>query len=210
MCDFFTRSSGLLVAAAPRSPEGLRDYDDAPLQIHQVGLRRLTGSACRPSCRLEVTMNAIRVVGAAALAAATVVAIHASGPVAVYARVDKVVIEPSPDAAHATIQIWGVFSTANPKRPNDFSAASCGYLYYSVPARTDYRQVALQEWNDLQAVAGTNQIVAFGSQFVGAPTVRKPDERLQSPDEYSLNFGIRKISGQTSFAPVRAILDFKP
>jgi len=155
-------------------------------------------------------MKAIRLVGAALLAAASVVAIHASGPIAVYARVDKVLIDPSPDAAHGTIQIWGVFSVGNPGRMNDFLPAARGYLYYALPARTDYRQLALQEWNDLKAVAGTNQIVAFGSQFAGVPTVRKPDDRAQSPDEYSLNFGIRRISGQNSAPPVRAILDFKP
>ena len=138
------------------------------------------------------------------------VAVHASGPIAVYARVDKVVIEPNADAAPGTVQIWGVFSVAKPKNANDFLPASRGYLYYALPSMPGYRQVALQEWNDLKAVAGTNQIVAFGSQLYGTPTVRKGDERPQSPDEYSLNFGIRKISGQTGHAPVRAILDFKP
>jgi hypothetical protein len=155
-------------------------------------------------------MKAIRLAGAAALAAASVVAIHASGPIAVYARVDKVVIEPNPDAAHGTIQIWGVFSVAKPKNANDFQPASRGYLYYTLPRMPGYRQVVLQEWNDLKAIAGTNQIVAFGSQWYGTPTVRKDGERPESPDEYSLNFGIRKISSQTSSAPVRAIVDFKP
>src|SRR2546426_1969292 len=155
-------------------------------------------------------MRAIRFVGAALLAAASVVAIHASGPIAVYARVDKVVIEPNADAAPGTVQIWGVFSVAKPKNANDFLPAARGYLYYALPSTPGYRQIALQEWNDLKAIAGTNQIVAFGSQFQGTPTVRNADERAQSPDPYSLNFGIRKINGQTGNAPVRAILDFKP
>jgi len=155
-------------------------------------------------------MKAIRLVGAAMLAAASVVAIHASGPIAVYARVDKVVIEPNVDAEHGTTQIWGVFSVAKPKNANDFLPAARGYLYYGLPSTPGYRQVALQEWNDLKAIAGTNQIVAFGSQLYGTPTVRKSDERAESPDTYSLNFGIRMISGHTSNAPVRAILDFKP
>jgi len=155
-------------------------------------------------------MKAIRMVGAAILTAASVVAIHASGPIAVYARVDRVVIEPNPDAARGTIQIWGVFSVAKPKNANDFLPASRGYLYYTLPSMPGYRQVALQEWNDLKVIAGTNQIVAFGSQFYGTPRVREDDEQPLSPDEYSLNFGIRKISGQTGSAPVRAILGFKP
>jgi len=155
-------------------------------------------------------MKAIRMVGAALLAAACAVAVDASGPIAVYARVDKVVIDPSPGAADGTIQIWGVFSVGNPQRLNDYRPASRGYLYYKLPARADSRRLALQEWNDLKAVAGTDQIVAFGSQFAGSPTVRKGDDRPQSPDEYSLNFGIRKISAQDGAAPVRAIVDFKP
>jgi len=154
-------------------------------------------------------MKAIRLVGAALLAAASVAVIHASGPIAVYARVDKVAVDPNP-AAPGTIQIWGVFSVGNPKRMNDFQPVSRGYLYYKLPARPDYRQLALQEWEDLKGVAGTSQIVAFGSQFFGSPTVRQADEAPRSPDEYSLNFGVRRISAQNGAAPVRAILDFKP
>jgi hypothetical protein len=153
-------------------------------------------------------MTAIRLVGAALVTAGAVVAIHASGPIAVYARVDKVVIDP-PDAP-ATIQIWGVFSAAKPQPVNQYLPAARGYLYYKLPDNREYRKVALVEWNDLKALAGSRDIVAFGSQFVGAPRVRKADERPQSPDEYSLNFGIRKMSDQTSAPPVRAILDFKP
>ena len=154
-------------------------------------------------------MKAIRLVGAAVLAAAAVVAIQASGPIAVYARVDKVVIEPSADAP-ATIQIWGVFSAAKPQPVNEYLPAARGYLYYRLPSNSEYRKAALREWNDLKALAGSKDVVAFGSQFVGAPRVRKSDERPQSPDEYSLNVGIRKMSDQTSAPPVRAILDFKP
>jgi len=155
-------------------------------------------------------MKAIRFVGAAVLAVAGVVAVHASGPIAVYARVDKVAIDPNPDAAHGTIQIWGVFSVGNPKRLNEFLPAARGYLYYKLPARPDSRQLALQEWNDLKGVAGTSQIVAFGSRFFGSPTVRTADDRPQSPDEYSLNFGVRRIPSDNGAAPVRAILDFRP
>jgi hypothetical protein len=154
-------------------------------------------------------MKAIRMAGAAALAAACVVAVNASGPIAVYARVDKVAIDPSPETP-GTIQIWGVFSAAKGQRLNEYLPAARGYLYYKLPSNPEYRKVALSEWNDLKGLAGSKDVVAFGSQFAGAPTVRKADERPQSPDEYSLNFGIRKMSEQTSAPPVRAILDFKP
>jgi hypothetical protein len=101
-------------------------------------------------------MTAIRLVGAALVTAGAVVAIHASGPIAVYARVDKVVIDP-PDAP-ATIQIWGVFSAAKPQAVNQYLPAARGYLYYKLPDNREYRRTALVEWDDLKALAGSRTL----------------------------------------------------
>lgn len=60
---------------------------------------------------------------------AGVVQAHASDPTAVYARVDKVVLEPNPDSP-ATIQVWGVFSLARPNDRNDYLPPARGYLYF--------------------------------------------------------------------------------
>ena len=70
---------------------------------------------------------------AAALAAcvAGVVALRASDRVAVYAKVDKVILEPS-TSEPATIQVWGVFSVAQTGNPNDYQPAARGYLYYKL------------------------------------------------------------------------------
>ena len=154
-------------------------------------------------------MKPIRLVGAAVLAAAAVVAIEASGPIAVYARVERVVVDPNPSAP-GTIQIWGVFSAGRPQRMNEYLPAARGYLYYTLPGNPEYRKIALREWNDLKALAGSKDILAFGGQYFSVPTVRKGDQPPQSPDEYTLNVGIRNVSNQTSAPPVRAILDFKP
>ena len=65
------------------------------------------------------------------------------------------------------IQIWGAFTlvdggagtggkTLTPQR---------GYLYFALPSsieNANLRQVALKEWADFKAIAGTNQAVAFG------------------------------------------------
>jgi hypothetical protein len=156
-------------------------------------------------------MKAIRVVAATCVALAGAAALHASGPIAVYARVEKVarIIEPGAPELQR-IQISGVFSIAAPDYANTFLPPARGYLYYVLPSSPTNRQAALSEWDDLKAVAGTGQIVAFGAQWQGTPRLRPADQRPESPDPYTLNVGIRKINGNTDYAPVRALIDFKP
>jgi hypothetical protein len=130
--------------------------------------------------------------------------LRASDRVAVYARVDRVVLEPATGAPD-TIQIWGVFATAQPNNPNDYRPAARGYLYYRLPAA---KEVARREWADLKQIAGSSQLVAFGSRWDGAPTVRPADERPANPDVYTVNTGLIKVQGRTDYAPIRALLDF--
>ena len=145
---------------------------------------------------------------AAALAALTVGAVvtGASDRVAVYAKVDRVVLEPNTDAPNA-IQIWGVFSIAQTGNPNDYRPATRGYLYYALSGRTD---LSRREWSDLKSVAGTGGIVAFGSRWEGVPRLRQPNDPPAKPDPYSINAGLTKVRGNTEYAPIRALLDFKP
>lgn len=56
---------------------------------------------------------------------------YASDPTAVYARVDKVVLEPNTDSPQA-IQVWGVFAMAKPDDRNDYLAPARGYLYFTL------------------------------------------------------------------------------
>jgi hypothetical protein len=46
---------------------------------------------------------------------------HASDPTAVYAKVDRVVLEPNAESPQ-TIQVWGVFAMAKPDDRNDYLA----------------------------------------------------------------------------------------
>ena len=142
------------------------------------------------------------------LALAAVVA-YASDPVGVYARVDRVVLEPNAEHPER-IQVWGVFAIAVKTNPNDYQPPVRGYLYYSLPSNAS---PALNEWADLERVAGTKQIVAFGSRY-GSPRsdvrVRNADERPDAPDTYSVNVGVTKVNGRTDYAPVRSLIEFTP
>jgi len=143
---------------------------------------------------------------ALAVCVASAFALHASDRVAVYAKVDKVILEPS-TGEPATIQLWGVFSVAQAGNPNDYQPAARGYLYYRLPARAD---LARREWTDLQGVAGTGEIVAFGSRWEGVPRVRGLNDKPSNPDPYTLNAGLTKVRGNHQYAPIRTLLEFKP
>jgi len=131
--------------------------------------------------------------------------VSASDPTAVYTRVDKVVLEPNAEAPQ-TIQIWGAFAMAKPGDRNDYLPPARGYLYFTLPADS---RAARAEWADLAQVAGTGQIVSFGSRYDLKARLRRPDERPADPDRYSLNFGLTKVRGRTDYAPIRALAAFK-
>ncbi len=143
------------------------------------------------------------IVKALLLVAGAVTLAHASDRVAVYARVDKVMLEPDAESPD-TIQVWGVFSIAAPGNPSDYLPAARGYLYFRLAGN---REPARKEWADLKQVAGTDQIVSFGSRFELRARVRKPGERPQDPDAYSVSVGLTKVRGNTDYQPVRALLN---
>ena len=150
-------------------------------------------------------MKSIRLYVTALLIAASSTLAYASDPTAVFARVDKVVLEPN-DNSPETIQIWGVFSVADPTKPNAYLPAARGYLYYRVSAN---EETARKEWADLKGVAGTDQIVAFGSRWREKTRLRKKDEKPANPDPYQLGTGVHKVGGNPNYEPIRAIKDFK-
>ena len=137
--------------------------------------------------------------------AASVTLAYASDLTGIYARVDKVVLEPNATSPQ-TIQVWGVFSMAKPNDRNNYLPPARGYLYFKLGGN---EEAARKEWADLKEVAATGQIVAFGSRYDPPPRLRKADERPASPDRYSTNIGLQTVSGRTGYAPVRALLDYK-
>jgi len=143
--------------------------------------------------------------GAIAALAACTAAVFASDATGIYARVDRVVLEPNAEAPQ-TIQAWGVFALAKPNDVNDYLPPARGYLFFALPSNA---RTARAEWADLREVAGTGQIVAFGGRFDLRARVRPADERPADPDPYPLNFGLTKVRGRTDYAPIRAIAQFR-
>jgi len=136
----------------------------------------------------------------AVAAGATVLA---SDRIAVYAKVDRVVIEPN-DSAPERIQVWGTFSIAMPANPNDYRPAARGYLYFRADKNAS---AARREWSDLKAIAGTGQIVALGNRWEAVPRLRPTADPPADPDPYPINAGLTKVRGNTEYGPIRALAD---
>jgi hypothetical protein len=129
---------------------------------------------------------------------------YSSGPNGIYARIDKVVLEPNPNSPDR-IQVWGVFSIAAPAPSNTYGPAARGYLYFKLDSNADATR---NEWNDLKQVAGTGQIVVFGYAY-DPPLLRRPDQKPDTPETYHTNIGVQKARGDADNPPVRAIMEFK-
>lgn len=138
-----------------------------------------------------------------ALAASTA---HASDPIGIYALVDRVVLEPDADAP-ARIQVWGAFVQAVPRDPDAYGPPERGYLYFELrPGKED---ICRREWADLKRVAGTRQVIGFGSRREAKERVRKATERPESPDAHPVSFGMTRLRTNTDYAPVKALLESK-
>jgi hypothetical protein len=100
------------------------------------------------------------------------VSLSASGPVGVFAVVEKVVFEPAGTTATNAerVQVWGAFSYAygGIESGGPVSDIERGYYYFALPPEAAKAQIARTEWADLKAVAGTGQAVAFGQWMTPA------------------------------------------
>lgn len=120
--------------------------------------------------------------------------------VGVYAVIDKVVLEPSATAPER-IQIWGDFAVADKNDRNTYLKAQRGYVYYTLPPGKE--ALARKEWADLKAIAGTAQVIGFGTRYQGVGRVRKGDEKPGTPDPYPVGSGLVKMSDRgTTYAPI--------
>ena len=127
----------------------------------------------------------------------------ASGPIAVYALVDKVAFEPNENKPER-IRLSGVFITAE-DNSGTYSAPRRGYLYFTLPGVNS--ELALREWRDLKSVAGTRQVIGLGSIWYGKVRVRKPNEDAKYPDAYVMGNGLVKINADQERA--KALLNYK-
>lgn len=132
-------------------------------------------------------------------------AVHASGPITVYALVDKVTFEPSADKPER-VRLSGVFITAE-GQSDVYSAPQRGYLYFALPGGNE--ELARREWADLKSIAGSRQVVGLGSNWFGnvRVRVRKSDEEAKSPEQYPMGNGVVKVNPDQPRA--KALLDYK-
>jgi hypothetical protein len=145
-------------------------------------------------------MKSIHLLISASLAlAAGMPALHASDRTAVYAKIDRVEIE------NDTARVYGVFAAAKPNDGRDYLAPVRGYLYFKIGSDAELTR---KEWNDLKQVAGTADLVAFGTRPFTA-RIRKADEKPENPDPYKLDNGVVRVRARTDYPPVRSLLDFK-
>ena len=122
----------------------------------------------------------------------------ASDPVGVYALVDKVVFEPN-ETNPERVQIRGAFAIAE-GYGYTYKRAERGFLYYKV--NPDKPTACRNEWADLKAVAGTGQIVAFGSRYGEKGTLRKKDAKPENPDVYPVAMGLTKVKEEKDYEPL--------
>jgi hypothetical protein len=135
--------------------------------------------------------------------AACIGIVNASGPIAVYALVDKLTLEPSADQPER-VRISGVFIVAE-ERTDVYSTPQRGYLYCALPKSNT--EIARREWADLKSIAGSRQVVGIGSSWFSKVRVRKPDEEPKSADDYPTGNGLVRINSDQPRA--KALLDFK-
>jgi len=125
----------------------------------------------------------------------------ASDPIGIYALVDKVVFEPN-EKAPERIQVWGAFAIAEGYGVT-YDKAQRGYLYYKLNEKKP--DVCRKEWADLKSVAGTGQIVGFGSRFEEKGSLRQTDAKAEKPDTYPLGFGMTKVA-KRDYKPINELL----
>src|SRR5436190_15332761 len=133
----------------------------------------------------------------------------ASDPVGVYALVDKVVFEPN-EKNPERIQSRGAFAIAE-GYGYTYKNAERGYLYYKM--NPDKPNACRNEWADLKAVAGTGQLVAFGSRYGDKGTLRKKEAKPENPDVYPVAMGLTKVKEEKDYEPLKQLAklrDAKP
>jgi hypothetical protein len=122
--------------------------------------------------------------------------VHASGPIAVIAVIDKVTFD-NPEAP-TTIQISGVFKVAM-EVGDHYTEAQKGVLYMTMPSYVT-AEIIRREWFDLKALAGTRQVVAFGSARAAMVRIRKSDKDVKEPDTYPTGNGMARVPADQPIA----------
>ena len=139
----------------------------------------------------------------AALFVLAATSVRASDPIGVFAKIDKVVLEPN-GSSPERIQLWGAFCLADEKDRDSYLPPQKGYLYYTLPAEKS--DAARMEWNDLKAKAGSGDVIGFGSRSAAKAKVRSANDKPENPDVYPVAFGLVKSERRGSnYGPIKAL-----
>jgi len=137
----------------------------------------------------------ISMVSAMALAT-TATDATASDPTGVYALIDKVTFHPSSEAPHE-VRLEGLFSISRGIGVGDYYRAPTeGTLCYRLPDESENADLARAQWADFERVAGSGEVVGFGSRWRGnngqlfAPG-QDPGEQATA---YPLHMEVRRIA----------------
>ena len=128
----------------------------------------------------------------------------ASDPVGIYAYVEKVALEPS-EGKPERIQIWGGFALAE-GRGDTYARAKAGYMYFTI--KPGEEELCRKEWNDLKALAGKDEYVAFGVRYKPRGEVRSADAKPENPDVYQTGFGLTKVK-KHEYGPIKDLAELK-
>jgi hypothetical protein len=112
--------------------------------------------------------------------------------VGIYAIVDHVMFEPND-----CVRISGIFVVPVRMSSGDYQKPQRGYLYLTIEPGAE--KAIRREWNDLKAIAGSGNVVAFGQYWVPNPydpqgnphhplevTVHQESEIGATPDVYPI------------------------
>src|SRR6266542_3884809 len=162
---------------------------------HALSASGVGARACARWNSLKLTTVLLALLGIGAARAL------ASDPVGIYALVDKVVFEPNATKPER-IQVWGAFAIAEGSGYT-YKNAERGFLYYKVDSGNS--TACRNEWNDLKSVAGTGQIVAFGSRYKEKGTLRKKEAKPENPDVYPVEMGLTKVQEGKDYEPLKQL-----
>src|SRR5262249_1616259 len=137
----------------------------------------------------------------------TATAAHASFPMGVWVKVQKVAFEPN-TTTPTRIRIYGAAILFKGRPPNGdymsgYTAPALGYLYYECPSAD--LATCFQEWQDVQANIGTppEVCVGLGAESLPPGRLRPVSEAPSGADAYPLSMGV-----QQGYTPCQAIADF--
>ena len=199
-----------VLANAPSPLRPLRKPDSLAEPFHFFGTSKGRNSTKPPSkqrtTERRLYMRRSIVVALSACLGLTLFNLTAdafSDGIGVYARIDKIILEPN-EAAPERIQIWGAFAVASRENRSSYDSPQRGYLYFTLKAGKE--EVCRREWADLKTVAGTDQILGFGSRFTQGGRLRKKDESPAKPDEYPLGYGLVRMRDRgTEYGPIKEL-----